>query len=445
MKIRALSRPASSAQAPGSNVAKLTRNLDPTQHPFERAREYTRALTATKLERMFAQPFLGDFEPGHVDGVYSLAKDPESLEHLASGSGDGIVKVWDQSNREEKWQAQAHENMVKGMCWTRDRKLLTCGSDQKIQLFDPYTTPSRSPPKATWHGGAFTSIAHHRNLPNFAAASDKVSIYDISRASGAPVQTLNWPTAIDTINALAWNQVETSIVASAATDRAIILYDLRTSSPLHRTVLHLASNCIAWNPMEAFNFAVANEDHNIYAFDMRNMKRALNVYKGHVAAVMSVEYSPTGEGLVSGSYDRSVRLWERQKGHARDIYHTKRMQRVFSVAWSADNNYVLSGSDDGNVRLWRAKASSRQGVKSAALRQKLQYDESLKERYQHMPEVKRIARHRHVPKQVKKAGEIKTEELASVKRKEENERRHSKKGTVRRQAEREKMILAREQ
>jgi WD repeat and SOF domain-containing protein 1 len=331
------------------------------------------------------------------------------------------------------------------MCWTRDRKLITCGSDQKIQLFDPFNTPSRSSPKATWHGGAFTSVAHHRNLPNFAAASDKVSIYDISRASGAPVQTMNWPTAIDTINALAWNQVETSIIATAATDRAIILYDLRTGSPLHRTVLHLSSNCIAWNPMEAFNFAVANEDHNVYAFDMRNMKRALNVYKGHVAAVMSVEYSPTGEELVSGSYDRSVRLWERQKGHARDIYHTKRMQRVFSVSWSADNNYVVSGSDDGNLRLWRAKASSRQGVKSASLRQKLQYDESLKERYAHMPEIKRISRHRHVPKQVKKAGEIKTEELASVKRKEENERRHSKKGTVRRQAEREKMILAREQ
>jgi WD repeat and SOF domain-containing protein 1 len=169
------------------------------------------------------------------------------------------------TTREEQWQAQAHENMVKGMTWTRDRKLLTCGSDQKIQLFDPYTTPSRSPPKATWHGGAFSSIAHHRNLPSFAAASDKISIYDMSRTSGAPVQTLQWPSAIDTINTLAWNQVETSIVASSATDRALILYDLRTNSPLHRTVLHLASNSIAWNPMEAFNFAVANEDHNVYA------------------------------------------------------------------------------------------------------------------------------------------------------------------------------------
>jgi len=197
--------------------------------------------------------------------------------------------------------------------------------------------------------------------------------------------------------------------------------------------------------MEAYNFAVANEDHNAYIFDMRNMKRALQVLKGHVAAVMSVEFSPTGEELVTGSYDRSIRLWERQKGHSRDTYHTKRMQRVFSVAWSPDNNYVLSGSDDGNVRLWRAKASERQGIKSFALRQKLQYDEALKERYKHMPEIRRIGRHRHIPKTVKKAGEIKNEELKAIRRKEENERRHTKKGEVRRKSEREKMVLAREQ
>lgn len=175
------------------------------------------------------------------------------------------------------------------------------------------------------------------------------------------------------------------------------------------------------------------------------MKRALNILKGHVAAVMSVDFSPTGEELITGSYDRSIRLWERGKGHSRDIYHTKRMQRVFSVAWSPDNNYVLSGSDDGNIRLWRAKASSRQGVKSFAQRQKLEYDEALKERYKHMPEIRRIARHRHVPKQIKKAGEIKNEELKSIKRKEENERRHTKKGEVRRKAARESMVLAREQ
>ncbi|GAB7351589.1 hypothetical protein MBLNU459_g2211t1 [Dothideomycetes sp. NU459] len=446
MKIQALSRSASQQQAPGTHVARQPRNLDPALHPFERAREYTRALNATKMERMFAAPFVAQLGRGHVDGVYTMAKDPTSLERFASGSGDGVVKVWDLTSRDEVWQAQAHENIVKGVCWTRDHKLLSCGTDRTIKLYDPYATQSNTPPLATYLGpNAFTAITKHRTEPAVAASSSVVSIYDLTRPSSAPTQTLHWPTSVDTITSCAFNQTETSILASTATDRSLVFYDMRTSSPLHRTVLTLASNAISWNPMEAFNLAVANEDHNIYVFDMRNLKRALNVLKDHVAAVMDVEFSPTGEELVSASYDRSVRLWKRGEGHSRDIYHTKRMQRVFSCQWTPDNNYILSGSDDGNIRLWRAQASSRQGVKSARQRQQLEYDAALRERYKHMPEIRRIARHRHVPQQVKKAGEIKSEELRAIKRREENERKHSKKGLIKRRSEREKMVLATEQ
>lgn len=309
-------------------MTRQPRNLDPALHPFERAREYTRALNATKLERMFAAPFLAQLGKGHVDGVYTMAKDPGSLQRFASGSGDGVVKVWDLTSREEIWNAQAHEGIVKGMCWTKDQKLLSCASDKTIKLFDPYNAPSGTPPTATYLGqAAFTGVSHHRSLPSFAASSSVISIFDLSRPSSAATQTLHWPTSTDTINTLAFNQTETSIFASAATDRSIVLYDLRTSSPLSKVVLRLATNAISWNPMEAFNFAAANEDHNIYIFDMRKLDRALNVLKDHVAAVMDVDFSPTGEELVSASYDRTVRLWNRSGGHSRDIYHTKRMQR----------------------------------------------------------------------------------------------------------------------
>ena len=395
---------------------------------------------------MFAAPFVAQLGRGHVDGVYSLAKDPKALDRFASGSGDGVVKVWDLPSRDEVWQTQAHANLVKGMCWTQDQKLLSCGSDKTVKLYDPYNSPSNSPPTATWLGqSAFTGITRHRTEPAFAVSSSSISLYDLNRASSTPTQTLAWPTSIDTITAIALNQTETSILASAATDRSLVLYDLRTSSPLHRSILTLVSNAISWNPMEAFNLAVANEDHNIYIFDMRNLKRALNILKDHVSAVMDVEFSPTGEELVSASYDRSIRLWKRSEGHSRDIYHTKRMQRVFSCCFTPDNAYILSGSDDGNIRLWRSNASSRSGIKTARQRQKLEYDGALKARYKHMPEIRRIGKHRHVPKQVKKAGEIKQEELKSIKRREENERKHSKKGKVPRGSEREKMVLATEQ
>ena len=190
---------------------------------------------------MFAAPFIGQLGKGHVDGVYSIGKDPLSLQRFASGSGDGVVKVWDLSSREEIWHAQAHDGMVKGLCWTRDQRLLTCSNDKSIKLFDPYNITSESAPLATYLGQtAFTQVSHHRSLPNFAASSSIVSIYDLSRATTTPLLTLQWPTQSDTINSLAFNQSETSILASTATDRSIILWDLRMSSPLSKMTLALA-------------------------------------------------------------------------------------------------------------------------------------------------------------------------------------------------------------
>ncbi|AEO61754.1 hypothetical protein MYCTH_2312280 [Thermothelomyces thermophilus ATCC 42464] len=446
MKIKALSRSITAQQAPGSDVQRAPRNLAPEIHPFERAREYQRALNAVKLERLFAKPFLGQLGNGHVQGVYSMCKDKNSLNSVASGSGDGVIKVWDLTTRDEEvWRTAAHSNIVKGLTFTNDKKLLSCATDG-IKLWDPYNTPSNTTPFATWQeGGPYTSLSVHRTGNVFAASSGAgcIRVWDLDQSTAA--QTIQWPNFTDTITDVCFNQVETAVVASVATDRSLILFDLRTNLPVIKTILQFAANRVVFNPMEAMNLAVASEDHNVYIFDARNFDRAQNILKGHVAAVMDVEFSPTGEELVSGSYDRTIRVWRRDHGHSRDIYHTKRMQRVFRTMWTMDSKYLLSGSDDGNVRLWRANASERSGVKSTKQRQALEYNSALLERYSHMPEIRRIRRHRHLPKVVKKASEIKREELAAIKRREENERKHSNKKFEKRKSEREKAIIAKQQ
>jgi DDB1- and CUL4-associated factor 13 len=107
-----------------------------------------------------------------------------------------------------------------------------------------------------------------------------------------------------------------------------------------------------------------------------------------------------------------------------------------------DAKYILSGSDDGNVRLWRANASDRSVVRSVREQQKLDYDEHLKEQFKHMPEIRRISRKRHVPKAIKNAANIKRTELDSIKRRDENRRKHSKPGSVPYTAERTRHVVA---
>ena len=42
---------------------------------------------------------------------------------------------------------------------------------------------------------------------------------------------------------------------------------------------------------------------------MRNLKRPLNVHLDHTSAVIDVAYAPTGREFVSGSYDKTLRIF----------------------------------------------------------------------------------------------------------------------------------------
>lgn len=450
MKIKTISRSADDyVPVRNTQESSLPRNLNPALHPFERAREYTSALNATKLERMFAQPFIGQLGDGHRDGVYSIARNFDSLNQIATGSGDGVIKYWDLTSRDEIISFKAHYGMVSGLVVTPNtHHMLSCGDDKTIKLWSVkshdfnlaikddqvYETHDSGLVKTYLGEHAFKGLDHHQNDPTFVTGGLSIQLWDMNRSKY--VSDLSW--GADNVNTVKFNKTETNIIASAGSDNSIVLYDIRTNSPIQKVVTNLRTNAISWNPMEAFNFASGGDDHNGYYWDMRNLKRSLNVYKDHVSAIMDIDFSPTGEELVTGSYDKTLRIFKTRSGHSRDIYHTKRMQRVHVVKYSTDSKYLLSGSDDFNIRLWRAVANDRAKIKSSRERAKLEYDNTLKERYKHMPEIKRIARHRHVPKTVKKAKEIKAIEVNSIKRREGNDNRHKK--NVNYVSEREKHI-----
>ena len=58
MKVKVINRAAEDfTRERKTDVVKVFKNPDPAIHPFERAREFTRALNATKLDKVFAKPF----------------------------------------------------------------------------------------------------------------------------------------------------------------------------------------------------------------------------------------------------------------------------------------------------------------------------------------------------------------------------------------------------
>ena len=73
---------------------------------------------------------------------------------------------------------------------------------------------------------------------------------------------------------------------------------------------------------------------------------------GHEDTVMSVAFSGDGQRVVSGSMDKTVRLWDTQSGAQIGDPLYGHGNSIWSVAFSEDGRRVVSGSEDTTVRLW---------------------------------------------------------------------------------------------
>ncbi|XP_074293126.1 uncharacterized protein LOC141620055 [Silene latifolia] len=380
------------------DLQRVFRNLDPSLRPQEKAIEYTRALNAAKLDKIFARPFVGAME-GHCEAISCMAKNPHHLKGIFSGSMDGEIRLWDLSSRVPEFTFRSSEHR------------------SKMLIYDPaglLTITSLTPVSCVIKA---SSLNVNNDLLNHT-----------HRVIGA-IDLKLYTSAVPHVH---------SIPLESHTQLPPLVSN---SIPPFYNFKMYQTNSVCWNPMEPLNFTAANEDCNCYSFDSRKLSEAKCVHQDHVSAVMDIDYSPTGREFVTGSYDRTVRIFPYNGGHSREIYHTKRMQRVFCVKFSGDGSYVISGSDEMNLRLWKAKASEQLGVLLPREQRKHGYHEALINRYKHLPEVKLIVRHKHLPKPVYTAQNLRRAMTDSARRKDDRRRAHSGPSVAPKQPLRKRRII----
>jgi WD40 repeat protein len=76
----------------------------------------------------------------------------------------------------------------------------------------------------------------------------------------------------------------------------------------------------------------------------------IKVFKGHGDIVHSVAFSPDGKNILTGSADNTACLWDLQ-GNVLQVF-TGHEKRINSVAFSPDGKSILTGSWDKTARLW---------------------------------------------------------------------------------------------
>ncbi|KAG6329275.1 hypothetical protein ID866_9814 [Astraeus odoratus] len=85
--------------------------------------------------------------------------------------------------------------------------------------------------------------------------------------------------------------------------------------------------------------------------------------RGHIARVGSVAFSPDGRWIVSGSRDKTIRVWDAHTGCQIGSPFEGHTDSVCSVAFSPDDDgrWIVSGSDDNTIRVWDVHNGSQIG------------------------------------------------------------------------------------
>merc|ERR1711970_524622 len=87
------------------------------------------------------------------------------------------------------------------------------------------------------------------------------------------------------------------------------------------------------------------KDASAYGLPMRRLK-------GHNHFVSDVVVSSCGQFAVSASWDKTLRLWDLERGITTTRF-TGHKHDVLSVAFSADNRQIISAGRDKTITLWK--------------------------------------------------------------------------------------------
>lgn len=106
-------------------------------------------------------------------------------------------------------------------------------------------------------------------------------------------------------------------------------------------------SCLAVDPSGEVVAAGSTDSFEIFLWSVQTGK-LLDVLAGHEGPVSSLAFSPTGNQLASGSWDKSIRLWN-VFGRSRAVEPFQLNADVLSVAFRPDGKEIAASTLDGQV------------------------------------------------------------------------------------------------
>ena len=307
---------------------------------------------------------------------------------LAVGDGNGWIHLWNRTTMETR-PFQAHELPILSLAFSPDGQTLATGSsDETIQLWEVATLAQKL---KSFDGqiGPVCSLAFSPD-GKFLASGGRDSPVRFWALDAAGPSDLITDLKSDKNGNFVFSP-DASLMAGGCLDNTIRIWDVATLKEQYRLtnacyvvaftgdgkkLLASAADGIAcwWDfragakqsvpqfaglaQLSSANLspdrrvaAVGRDDGAIQLLEIDSGK-ILDTYRGHTDAITAVAFAPGGTRIVSGSRDKTLRLWDVKNPEKSLKTWTEPQGAVGGMAISRDGRMMVSGCGAGAIKFW---------------------------------------------------------------------------------------------